>query len=293
MHLTHFLAGPDPRGALEFIDRLKLFPTIFANLHDDVKADTSTWHLAYNTLARLRRPEPSDSQEVRAATKRICDILFRDKSTIYYAWMVATFAPWSSVPSRTVKGPKGKPLPPRAVEVGKDSLRTDNKTLNALRAAAQHHEEIIRTKTALLTKELSGTPAEIRQRIGLQIRAWNKDWKLCILQAILREVMELRDFSEGKIHLVLHSNSLFSHCVVAQGYDQFLAYIVKNDLEDVCDLKPIVNGDEIMESLETKKGPWLGKAVNMSLEWQLLHPEITDKQKALEEIVGRRAELGL
>jgi tRNA nucleotidyltransferase/poly(A) polymerase len=287
------LAGPDPRGALEFIDRLKLFPTIFANHQDDVKADTSTWPLAYNTLARLLRPEPIDNQEFQASTKRVRDILFRDKSTLYHAWMVATFAPWCFIPARCVKGPKGKPLPPRVVEVARDSLRTDNKTLNGLRAAAQHYEEIIKTKTAFLAKELSGTPAEIRQRIGLQIRAWNKDWKLCILLAILHEVMGLRDFSEGKIHPVLHSDPLSSHCVVAQEYDQFLAYIVENDLEDVCDLRPVVNGDEIMESLGIKKGPWMAKAVNMSLEWQLLHPEITDKERALEEIVGRRAELGL
>jgi hypothetical protein len=29
------------------------------------------------------------------------------------------------------------------------------------------------------------------------------------------------------------------------------------------------------------------------LEWQLLHPEITDKSVVLEEISARRAELGL
>jgi hypothetical protein len=35
---------------------------IFANHHDDVKADTSTWPLAYNTLARLLHPEAGDSR---------------------------------------------------------------------------------------------------------------------------------------------------------------------------------------------------------------------------------------
>lgn len=74
-------------------------------------------------------------------------------------------------------------------------------------------------------------------------------------------------------------------------YDQFLAYIVEKDLEDVCDLRPIVNGDEIMKSLGAKKGPWMAKAISMALEWQLLHPDITDKEKALEEIAYRRAEL--
>ncbi|KAJ5250034.1 hypothetical protein N7489_000444 [Penicillium chrysogenum] len=265
------LRGPDPRGALQFIDRLQLFPTIFANHHDDVKADTSTWPLAYNTLARLLHPEAGDSEEVQAVTKRIRGVLFRDETTIYYAWMIATFAPWTSIPGRTGKG---KPLPPRAVEVGRESLRSDNKTLNALRAAALHYKETIATKNALLSNQMSGTPAEIRQRIGLQMRSWNKDWKFCILLAILQENMALRDFAE-----------------VAGEYDQFLAYIVENDLEGVCELKPIVNGDEIMKSLGAKKGPWMSKAVNMALEWQLLHPDSTDKEKALEEIARRRAEL--
>ncbi|KAJ5841890.1 hypothetical protein N7534_011720 [Penicillium rubens] len=265
------LRGPDPRGALQFIDRLQLFPTIFANHHDDVKADTSTWPLAYNTLARLLHPEAGDSEEVQAVTKRIRGVLFRDETTIYYAWMIATFAPWTSIPGRTGKG---KPLPPRAVEVGRESLRSDNKTLNALRAAALHYKETIATKNALLTNQMSGTPAEIRQRVGLQMRSWNKDWKFCILLAILQENMALRDFAE-----------------VAGEYDHFLAYIVENDLEGVCELKPIVNGDEIMKSLGAKKGPWMSKAVNMALEWQLLHPDSTDKEKALEEIARRRAEL--
>ncbi|CDM31236.1 Poly A polymerase, head domain [Penicillium roqueforti FM164] len=269
--LEKMLRGPDPRGALQFIDRLHLFTTIFANHQDEVKADTSTWPFAYNTLARLLHPEVGDSDELQAVTKRIREILFRDKTTIYYAWMIATFAPWTSIPGRTGKG--SKPLPPRAVEVGRDGLRSDNKTLNALRAAALHYKETIATKTALLTDKMSGTPAEIRQCIGLQIRSWNKDWKLCILLAILQENMALRDFAE-----------------VAREYDQFLAYIVENDLEGVCDLKPIVNGDEIMKSLGSKKGPWMSKAVSMALEWQLLHPDIIDKETVLEEIAGRRAE---
>ncbi|KAJ5178423.1 uncharacterized protein N7500_001122 [Penicillium coprophilum] len=270
--LEKMLRGPDPRGALELIDRLQLFPTIFANHQDEVKADTSTWPFAYNTMARLLHPEAGDSEEVQAVTKRVRDILFRDETTIYYAWMIATFAPWTSIPGRTGKGTK--PLPPRAVEVGRDSLRTDNKTLNALRASALHYKEAIATKNALLANEISGTPAEIRQHIGLQLRSWNKDWKLCILLAIMQEAMALREFAE-----------------VFREYDQFLAYIVESDLEDVCDLKPIVNGDEILKSLGAKKGPWMSKAINMAMEWQLLHPDITEKEKVLEEIVGRRAEL--
>lgn len=75
-------------------------------------------------------------------------------------------------------------------------------------------------------------------------------------------------------------------------YDRFLAYIVKEDLEGVCELKPVVNGAEIMESLGAKTGPWMSKATTMVVEYQLLHPA-TDKATMLDEISGRRAELGL
>lgn len=75
-------------------------------------------------------------------------------------------------------------------------------------------------------------------------------------------------------------------------YDQFLAYIVEQDLEGVCELKPIVNGGEIMKSLGAKNGPWMSKATTIVLEWQLLNPD-TSQETALEQLAGRRAELGL
>lgn len=75
-------------------------------------------------------------------------------------------------------------------------------------------------------------------------------------------------------------------------YDQFLAYIVEKDLARVYELRPIVNGAEIMEVLKAKKGPWMSKAMEMTIEWQFLHPE-GDKKTALKELSDRRGELGL
>lgn len=89
------------------------------------------------------------------------------------------------------------------------------------------------------------------------------------------------------------NRSILTVFVVAQEYDQFLAYVVEKDLDSVCELKPIVNGGEIMQHLGAKKGPWMSRATSLVLEWQLLHPEITDKSVVLEEISARRAELGL
>lgn len=47
-----------------------------------------------------------------------------------------------------------------------------------------------------------------------------------------------------------------------------------------------------MAALGGKKGPWMSKATQMVLEWQLLNPH-TDKEATLAEIERRRTELGL
>lgn len=58
-------------------------------------------------------------------------------------------------------------------------------------------------------------------------------------------------------------------------------------------MKPIVDGGEIMKALKAKGGPWTGKAMDIVIKWQLLHPDITDKNKVLEEVSNRREEFGL
>ncbi|KAE8395735.1 hypothetical protein BDV23DRAFT_144652 [Aspergillus alliaceus] len=269
--MEKMLKGPDPRGALQFIDRLGLYPTIFANYQDDVGVDITSWSLAYNALQEFLHPN-----DTSIPTARVRDLLIRDASETHHAWVIAAFAPWTTVPDRTPQGPKAKPLPPRAAEVAKDSLRSDNKTINLLRDASRFWRSIVDVKTSLLEDRMSGTPAEIRQHIGLHIRTWQKDWKLCCVLSMLQEVSQGRDFSG-----------------VIEEYNKFLSYIIDNELENVYDMKPIVNGGEIIQHFGASKGPWMSKALDMVIKWQLLHPEISDKKKALEELSNRKDELGI
>ncbi|PLB51208.1 tRNA nucleotidyltransferase/poly(A) polymerase [Aspergillus steynii IBT 23096] len=264
------LHGPDPRVALELIDRLGLHPTIFANVHDEARADTSSWAAAYNGLATLLSP-----QNTSESVARVRQTLIRENSEAYYAWVITTFAPWSAVPARVARGPKAKPLPPRPAEMARDGLRSDNKTIAILSDAAQNWRTIIDIKSSLLEGRMDGTDAEIRQKIGLHIRSWKRDWRLCVVLSLLQEIMQGGEFAQ-----------------VVQDYDKFLTYVVDHNLQDIHDLKPIVHGGEIMQRLGGKKGPWLARALEMVLEWQLLHPECTDKEKALEVVCARKEELG-
>ncbi|EAA61363.1 hypothetical protein AN7312.2 [Aspergillus nidulans FGSC A4] len=257
IEVQKMLQGPDPRGALHIIDRLNLYPIIFANFQDDVTADYSTWSLAYEALHRLC------SEDDSGTISRVRSLLVRDPLETYYSWVIVAFAPWSTVPTR-VQGTKL--IPPRMAETARDSLRADNRTVNILKQTGTHWRNIIDVKTALVEGRMEGTAAEVRQQLGLHIRSWSTDWRFCVLLSLLQEIMQGGNFVK-----------------VVQSYDQFLSYIVEQDLQDVCDLKHIVKGDEIMEAFETrKKGPWVSNALKLVIEWQLLHPGVEDKEGALK-----------
>ncbi|KAL3474006.1 hypothetical protein BJX99DRAFT_248584 [Aspergillus californicus] len=266
--LEKMLRGPDPRRALHIIDSLGLYSTIFVNHQDDAAADTSSWRLVYDALYRLFSDEQSE------IVNHVRTLLVRDSLDNYYSWIIAAFAPWSAVPTRIQTEKKGKPVPPRMAEVARDSLRADNKTISILSQAGNHWRSIVDVKAAVVEGHMQGTPAEIRQQVGLHIRSWNKDWRLCVLLSLLQEIMQGDDFVQ-----------------VVRTYDKFLSYIVEQDLESVCEVKPIVNGGEVMKAMGAKNGPWMSKALDFVVRWQLLYPEVQDKEKALEDLESRRSEL--
>jgi len=80
---------------------------------------------------------------------------------------------------------------------------------------------------------------------------------------------------------------------VTQEYDALLEYMEKQDLVDVCEMKPIANGDEIMKYMKVSKGPWMSKVMDAAIKWQLLHPEVTEKEKVLEALSDQREKLGI
>ncbi|GAD93586.1 poly(A) polymerase [Paecilomyces variotii No. 5] len=272
--LDKMLRGPDPRGALQYIDRLGLYSTIFANHRDDAQADTSSWSLAYDAVEKFLRSSHVNAGDAAQAAERVRSTLIGDLSDEYYCWIIAAFAPWATVSGREPKTQKEKRPPPRVTEVARDSLRADNRSASILTDAANSAAQITGIKGSLLAGSIPGTDAEVRQQIGLKIREWRKDWRLCVVMSILLEIMKGRPFDE-----------------VIREYDEFLSYISSKDLLGVCELKPIVNGGEILAGLDAEKGPWMSQAVDMVIKWQLLHPEISEKEKALEMLQERKSEL--
>jgi tRNA nucleotidyltransferase (CCA-adding enzyme) len=132
------------------------------------------------------------------AARRVREILIRDTSDAFSAWLMALFSPWASVPARP-KGQKDKKEPPpRVVEISKEGIKADNKTVSILRDAAENYNSVIELKSTFLGKKISGTAKDIRQHVGLALRSWKKDWRMCVLMGFLQEVMAGKNSSTGK-----------------------------------------------------------------------------------------------
>ncbi|KAK2774911.1 CCA tRNA nucleotidyltransferase, mitochondrial [Emmonsiellopsis sp. PD_33] len=276
VELEKTLRGPDPLMALQTINRLGLYDTIFANHRDDVAVDTTSWDRGYGALVHLlseSTEQPSKSLETQ---QHIRDILIRDKNDEYYAWFLAAIAPWATVSPHQSWKPGQKPPPARGATVARDSLRADNKAANILGAACNHYETISSMKTSFLNNEVATSAPEIRVKVGQFIRTVGHDWRLCMVLAILLDVMQGKEITE-----------------VFRDYEKFLSYIEESKLLDVTSLHPLINGREIIDATGAKRGPWLGKATEMVVEWQLRNPEATDKQGVIDEIMRRKHELGL
>ena len=66
------------------------------------------------------------------------------------------------------------------------------------------------------------------------------------------------------------------------------------NLLDVDKLTPLVKGDQLCQALGgIKSGPWLKRALDMTMEWQLRNPDQTDPAGGISEVVERRKELSL
>ncbi|EED12842.1 tRNA nucleotidyltransferase [Talaromyces stipitatus ATCC 10500] len=269
------LRAADPRIGLRYIDDLGLYSTIFANQYDDAEPHVASWSLAYDALDHiLSRVLKTD--ELRHI-KRIKNILIRNEDETFYAWVMAAFTPWVTVPERVPTSRKQKPpIIARAAEVARDNLRMENKIVNALKDATALFKEVSSLKSSVISKDIPGTAAEVRQHVGLQIRSWKKDWRLIVLMAMLQEI------SAG-----VEPRKVF------QEYDAFLSYLEKEDLLEVSELRPIANGKEVSTAFGLPDGKWLSSALDMLISWQLLHPHNADKNQALEELKSRRAELGV
>ncbi|MCJ1358689.1 MAG: CCA tRNA nucleotidyltransferase, mitochondrial [Icmadophila ericetorum] len=239
--------GPDPCGALNLIDELNLYNTIFADptQNENIICSTENWSNAYSTLNNIG----ATTFESSAQTVKL--YLLGNKEDSFLAWYLCSLVPWAKVPTPKPKNPKAKPLPPFAATVSREGLRSTTKVMNVIKDAVIRMKEIQSFAQQFTDEALSLDGSSMERK----------------LEKVLVNLGSLIDI-----------------------YAAFLTKLSKLDLLEAYAIKPIIDGNQITIALRQKHGPWMTRALEVVMEWQLEHPQNVQKEDAIAQLVRRKGD---
>lgn len=102
-----------------------------------------------------------------------------------------------------------------------------------------------------------------RSDIGTFLRNLRGDWQLTHFVSLFKHYLECQASDSIRI---------------MEQYASFYDYVYAQQLENCDDLKPMINGKELVSLLKMKGGPWLGKINDRAIIWQLDNPAGTSEQ---------------
>lgn len=134
------------------------------------------------------------------------------------------------------------------LKIGKHESNQIAKVVDSL----ESYDEMVSTVTESLNDNLKIK----RSDLGVFLRGLRGDWE------------------------IIHFVSLFNHYLysaenygqIKKRYEAFHEYIYLQKLENCHDLRPLINGKEMLKELNMKAGPWLGKINEKAILWQLDNP---------------------
>ncbi|EGZ10164.1 hypothetical protein PHYSODRAFT_522402 [Phytophthora sojae] len=101
-----------------------------------------------------------------------------------------------------------------------------------------------------------------RVKVGLLIRSIGAHWELCRDVALVQELVDGGSDDEAR-------------ATVSKRYDTFNAQVSGAGLDGVWELKPLLNGNDLVKQLGVKPGPNMKALLDRILAWQLSNPEKT------------------
>jgi tRNA nucleotidyltransferase (CCA-adding enzyme) len=181
-----------PRKALQLIDELGLYNTIFTDptAKNLPRPSSTQWSMAYNCLYSMCTDSFAQS---------IYDVLIhspvqthedvRGNEAPYLAWILAALSPWANLTLPEI--PQGKVPLPLGTGVAREGIKLPKGMCNVVTGAIRNRSEIHAMMTAVKDGELW---IEQRDTLGMAIRRWGKHghWKLQVLFAILVESLEIQ-----------------------------------------------------------------------------------------------------
>ncbi|KAK7527194.1 uncharacterized protein IWZ02DRAFT_515295 [Phyllosticta citriasiana] len=267
VELEKMLRGRDPLGAIQYIDRLGLYETVFADpTKDHDYKPPSNWAVAYQCLARIMDAE-GPHESVRTMT-------IHDAEEAYTSWIISAIVPYADAPQPKPAKAGTKVPPPVAAQVVREAIKATNKIFDVIIASVKNLQEITSLKDGFLVqqrqphKKQEGEDATARDTIGMAIRRWGQTWRSQALFALLHEVLNNPDREQE----------------IIASYGKWFSHIKSQDITEAHALKPLIDGKTLAKALEMNPGPWMKDALDVVMAWQLRNPDVQDPSQAIEEV---------
>jgi tRNA nucleotidyltransferase (CCA-adding enzyme) len=177
--------GKHPKDALELIDRLGLYHTIFTDPGSEQLPvpDISTWKAVYGFH--------HSGVVGEEFTGPLYARLVRGDEEAYIAWALTALTPWNGVenPNKLKEKPRLRSIP-LIVRAAREGIKATSKLCAMVTAAHANRREILELKGLVCAGKGSSTGRDV---FGMAIRRWNnrsENWRLQVFYTILVEAME-------------------------------------------------------------------------------------------------------
>lgn len=190
IELEKMLNGPDPRLALDLIDRLGLYKTVFTDPTRELtyEPDTSYFATAYTFIDSIVQKTSQDVPAIIPGT------LLRNSEERYLAWICTTLMPWADSPTIPNPKPLQRPLY-AAYLVAREGIKAPNKICDVIAASLKDGEEIRQfvEQCYFSSKRKVGANPDVaattRDGCGMAIRRWGPTWRSQVLFSLLYELV--------------------------------------------------------------------------------------------------------
>ncbi|RDA84087.1 hypothetical protein CP532_0477 [Ophiocordyceps camponoti-leonardi (nom. inval.)] len=271
---------PNPQFALQSLFEADLYHTVFLDRNSTIRkalqqrlppqeADRPwpmTWPRAYQLLARLLADEASELGRMLHAHE-----------SVECLWLMAVYAPLAELRQDMLK---------KAVAVAVESIKATNKHSKLLDQAMRNVDSI-RDTIALVDGQQDKLPT--RASIGMTIRAWGDTWRPQVLFSLLAQVVYDTSLPSS-LPSVEEDTALKDFLAL---YNAFLAFVTREGLEDVYAIKPLLDGNAIMNLFGLQQGGrYLAKAITELVAWQLDNQTL-GVEEAKEWLLRQKDRLGV
>lgn len=234
----------------------------------NTRIDSSTQAFASLVSAVAEKPELAISGVVR-------DVL-SSKSGRKLFWLCATLHPYGGI--RVKVNPKKISTASYVETIIKEGLRFGKQDYDT---ASSIVDKMYSNDT--LSTFFAGPENVSRADLGMYIRLFGNNFNVNVVANLFQNILDLVVVADHThdVPIPMESFALLDSDAVNTtftNYEQLLSSISNYSLEDVTNLKPLVDGKLLAKALQRKPGPWMSKITPEVFRWQLDNPEGTQEE---------------